>query len=708
MTRAAIICIDDERVILNSLGEQLKRSLGKQYDIELLDSGTEAIALCAELVAEGIDIPVIICDQIMPEMSGDRLLIQLHSLYPNTVKILLTGQADADAVGNLVNAAALYRYVTKPWNETDLILTVKEALKCYQQERQLAEQNEILIQVNQQLESSISLLQATLEATADGILVLDNHGNVINFNQKFIDIWELPSTVESDREQVLALVLEKLAKFCATDFKEIYTQFAQNNYDCLELKNGKILECYFQAQQLQEQTIGQVWSFRDVTEHKKAQAMIQHQAFHDSLTNLPNRTLFDRELTRALERARDNHKMLAVMFLDLDRFKTINDTLGHAVGDLLLKSVVERLKHCVREQDLISRWGGDEFTLLLPEINCREDATAIANRILEVLKPSFDLEGHYLHVTSSIGIAVFPDDGKDVDTLLKNADSALYRVKEQGRNNYQHYTLTLNSQAYELLSLENNLHYALKKQEFTLYYQPVIEVATDKIVKIEALLRWQHPKLGLVSPDLFIPIAEENGLIIAIGEWVLETACAQNKTWQEMGLSPVIVAINLSTRQFRNYNLVATIAKILQQTGLNPRWLELEITETTTMQNTDTAKQILLNLNQMGVSLSMDDFGTGYSSLGYLQEFPFNTIKIDRSFIKDLSANSKNLAIIDAIITLGKGLNLQIVAEGVESEQLKNLLATLHCDYMQGYFFSPPVTVAEATNLMLKAAIKST
>ncbi len=700
MTRAAIICVDDDFVILNSLGEQLKRSLGQKYDLELVDSGAEAIALCAELVAEGIDIPVVISDQIMPEMTGDRLLIELHSLYPNTLKILLTGQANADTVGNLVNAAALYRYVAKPWDETDLILTVKEALKRYQQEKQLAEQNEILIKVNQQLESSISLLQATLEATADGILVLDNSGNVINFNQKFVDIWGLPSAIELDRQQVFTFVLEGLAEPYATNLRVRSTQFTQNNYDCLELKNGKILECYSQVQQIKEQTIGQVWSFRDVTEHKQAQALIQYQAFHDSLTNLPNRIWFDRELAKALNQAHNNNKMLAVMFLDLDRFKTINDTLGHAIGDLLLKSVVKRLQNCVREQDFISRWGGDEFTLLLPEISCREDATAIAQRILEILKPSFNLEGHYLHITISIGIAVFPDDGENADTLLKNADAALYRVKEQGRNDYQHYTLTLNSQAYKLLSLENDLHYALDKQEFTLYYQPIIEVATGKIVKMEALLRWQHPELGLVPPNLFIPIAEENGLIIAIGEWVLQTACAQNQTWQEMGLSPLIVSVNLSARQFRNYNLVATVAKILQETSLNPRWLELEITETTTMQNTDVAKQILLDLNQMGISLSMDDFGTEYSSLNYLKEFPFNTLKIDRSFIKDLSANSKNLAIINAITILGRGLNLQIVAEGIESEQLKNLLETLHCDYMQGYFFSPPVTVAEATNLM--------
>ena len=701
--RSAIICVDDEPAILRSLGEQLKRNLGQEYDIELVDSGIEAIALCQELVAEGIEIPLIICDRIMPVMTGERLLIELHSLYPDTLKILLTGQADVDAVANLVNAAALYRYVAKPWDETDLILTVKEALKRYRQERQLAEQHQILVEVNQQLESAVSLLQATLEATADGIVVLDNNGKVVNYNQKFIDIWGASAIERLDREQILTLLFEELHEPYASSLNEKYISFGSNKYNSLKLKNGKIVECYSQAQQLLERQMGQVWSFRDVTEHNKAQLMIQHQAFYDSLTNLPNRTLFDRKLAQALNQTRATNKMLAVMFLDLDRFKTINDTLGHTVGDRLLKNVVERLKSCLREKDIIARWGGDEFTLLLPEISCRQDATAIAKRILEVLKPGFNLENHYLHITSSIGIATFPEDGRDAETLVKNADAALYWVKEKGRNDYQHYNLRLNSQAHELFDLENRLHYALQKQEFELHYQPIVEVSTNKIVKMEALLRWQHPELGRISPDIFIPIAEENGLIVEIGEWVLETACAQTKTWQNLGLFDLAVSVNLSARQFYNNDLVKTVSQVLSLTKLSFSSLELEITETATMRNTNLARQILNNLRQMGISLSMDDFGTGYSSLSYLKDFPFSTIKIDRSFVQDLSVDSSNLAIIKAIITLGKGLNLQIVAEGVETEQLKSLLQALHCNYMQGYFISRPLNAVDATNLLLSS-----
>ena len=698
---AAIVCVDDEPSILRSLGEQLKRSFGQQYDIELVDSGIEAIAICAELEEEGIDLAVVISDQIMPGMTGDRLLIELHSLYPNASKILLTGQANADAVGNLVNADALYRYVAKPWDETDLILTVKEALKRYQQQQQLAEQNKVLHQVNQQLENVVTLLRATLEATADGILVLDETGKVINHNQKFLEIWEIPAT-KLDHEQILVSIVNKLNKPYANDLRERYVRSDIDNYNCLKLKNGKIVECHLQIQQFQ-QKISQVWSFRDITEQKKAQIVIQHQAFHDSLTNLPNRTLFDRELANALNRSNRDDRKFAIMFVDLDRFKTINDSLGHAVGDLLLKNVVERLKKCIRKQDVLARWGGDEFTILLSEISCRDDATAIAQRIIEALKPSFNLQGNYLHVSSSIGIAMFPDDGTDADALLKNADAALYWVKDKGRNNFQHYTFKLNSQAHKLLNIENQLHYALEKEELAVYYQPIVEVTTGSIVKMEALLRWQHPELGTVSPNLFVPIAEENGLIVAIGEWILKTACAQTKAWQEMGMSSLAVSVNLSARQFYNNDLVATIKTALLTTGLNSGSLELEITETATMRNTSLAKEILLNLQQMGISLSMDDFGTGYSSLSYLKDFPFSTIKIDRSFVNDLSLDSSNFAIINAINSLGKDLNLQIIAEGVESEQLKNLLETLHCKYMQGYFFSKPLCATEATKLLARS-----
>lgn len=444
--RAAIICVDDEWTILKCLGEQLKRNFGKDYDIELTSSGEDALSLCAELTAEGKHIPLIISDQRMRGMEGDALLIQLHSLYPKTLKIMLTGQADADSVGNVVNAAALYRYIRKPWDETDLILTVTEALRRFQQEQQLAEQNESLKQINAKLESSLSLLLATLEATADGILVLDNTGKVVSSNQRFATIWSLPHTVLTDhRQEPLRLLLEALFEPDRIHLQELLTQIHTEEHGFLSLQKGSIVEYYLRPQYLANRIVGRVWSFRDVTQEKQAEALVKHQAFHDPLTNLPNRIKFDQEFNDALLDANKNVKanhprMMTVMFIDLDRFKTVNDTLGHAVGDLLLQNAVHRLTACLSESDLLARWGGDEFVLLLPQISNREDASVIAYKLIAAFQSPFLLKGHDLRITISVGIATYPYDGQDASTLLQNADAALYHAKKLGRNNYQHYT----------------------------------------------------------------------------------------------------------------------------------------------------------------------------------------------------------------------------------------------------------------------------
>ena len=319
---------------------------------------------------------------------------------------------------------------------------------------------------------------------------------------------------------------------------------------------------------------------------------------------------------------------------------------------------------------------------------------------MNILKPAFEIDGYYIHVTNSIGIAVYPQDGDEAETLLKNADAALYRVKEQGRNDYQHYNEAINAQAHQLLALENNLHDALKREEFVVYYQPQVNLATGAIVQMEALVRWQHPELGLVPPNVFIPLAEENSVIIPLGEWVLRTACAQTKAWQQMGASQLSVAVNLSTRQFRHRRLLPTIKQVLVQTQLEARFLELEITESIAMQDMELVQRILMELRQIGVKMAMDDFGTGYSSLNYLKKLPFDTLKIDGSFIRDLVTNPSDTAMVDAIISLGRGLNLTVVAEGVETEETKDILRTLHCDHMQGYQFSPPLPADAATNLI--------
>jgi len=429
---------------------------------------------------------------------------------------------------------------------------------------------------------------------------------------------------------------------------------------------------------------------------------VDYQALHDLLTGLPNRILFNERLLISLANARSNREKLAVMFLDLDRFKKINDTLGHEVGDRLLKAVALRLTDCIRDTDILARWGGDEFTLLLPKISSAECSAETAQRILDALKPPFLLGNDYLHITSSIGIALYPDDGEDAETLIKNADAALYSAKAKGRNNYQFYTRNINEEASELLFLENRLHHAWERGEFRVYYQPKVNINTGKITGMEALVRWQSPELGFVAPVKFIPIAEENGLIVPIGEWVLRTACRQNKAWLDAGLPPMRIAVNLSARQLQQPDLVEMVAQVLAETKLESGFLELEITETTAMQNLDLTREILKKLNTMGVRIAIDDFGTGYSSLNYLKKFPIQTIKIDRSFVRDMTVDLYDVAIAKAVIALGQSLNMSVVAEGVETLEQLECLRQLGCEEMQGYLFSEPLPDKDAIAFLRK------
>jgi diguanylate cyclase (GGDEF)-like protein len=438
----------------------------------------------------------------------------------------------------------------------------------------------------------------------------------------------------------------------------------------------------------------------DITERKRIEEILQYQAFHDALTDLPNRALFHEQLALAIANAHRNQTQMAAIFLDLDCFKNINDTLGHSTGDRILRLFGKRLNSCLREGDTIARWGGDEFTILLPYIKNVEEVAKLAERLLREIKQPFEVGEHKLYIKSSLGIAIYPQDGEDPETLLKNADAALYRGKEQGRDRYQFYSSTMTSKVSEWLKLEHLLHQALAKDELFLVYQPQLDLQSGQIIGMEALLRWNSPELGLVSPAKFIPLAEDNGLIVPIGEWVLKTACDQIKAWQVTGMEPFKVSVNLSARQFQNANLVEMVTQILQETEIDPQWLELEITETTIMQNVNFARRALEKLQQIGVRISLDDFGTGYSSLGYLKQFPFHTLKIDQSFIRDLKENSRDTAIVSAVIALGRGLNLRVIAEGVETQQQLELLRNLQCEAIQGYWLSKPLTAVEIVNFL--------
>jgi diguanylate cyclase (GGDEF)-like protein/PAS domain S-box-containing protein len=433
----------------------------------------------------------------------------------------------------------------------------------------------------------------------------------------------------------------------------------------------------------------------DITDRKAAIDQIAYQAYHDVLTGLPNRLLFRDRITVALAHARRTQRMTAVMFLDLDQFKLVNDTLGHTVGDSLLQAVAERLKKCVRAEDTVARMGGDEFTILLSDVADGRAVRTVAGKVLEAISAPVMVEEHELFATTSIGIALFPDHGTDAEALLKRADRAMYRAKDAGRNNFQFATRGTTDVLSDRLSLERSMHYATERDEFVLHYQPVIEIASSRVVGSEALIRWNHPIRGMMAPDEFIPVAEECGLIVRMGEWVLRTACADTFRWRAEGQERLRVAVNLSARQFQQRDLPTVIDRVLQETGFPAESLDIEITESTAMQNADLTLSILKKLKDMGVHISIDDFGTGYSSLSYLKRFPIDTVKIDQDFVRDLTSDGNDAAIVSAIISMARALKLQVVAEGVESEEQLEFLRNHECELVQGFLYSPPIGAAE-------------
>lgn len=453
-------------------------------------------------------------------------------------------------------------------------------------------------------------------------------------------------------------------------------------------------------------------TFQDITEHRKAEEAIRQLAFYDSVTGLPNRSLFKEHLQVALKQAQRNNTRVAVMFLDLDNFKRINDSLGHKAGDQLLEETSNRLKKSIRTSDAVTgdygetggsslaRLGGDEFTVMLDEITDINHVNAVAERILSSLNEPVMLAGNRVVVTSSIGISIYPDDGDCIDTLLKHADAAMYQVKDKGRNGVFFYDDNLRKESQNRIQLEGELYKALKNDEMTLFYQPKVDTITQKVVGFEALIRWIHPKRGMVSPADFIPVAEDSGLIIPMGKWIIKTAAKQQKAWQETGIDPVVVSVNISCHQFADKHLLEAVREILRETGIDPNFLEFEITESILMEDAEAAMAILKELKSMGLKLSIDDFGTGYSSMSYLKHFPIDVLKIDRSFVLDIPEDEQDAVITTAIISLAKALDLNVVAEGVETEEQLQFLRNCDCEQIQGFLFSPPVPPEQAKEFL--------
>ena len=551
-------------------------------------------------------------------------------------------------------------------------------------------------QAEASLHKTISLFASTFESTADGIIVMSLERDVITCNKKFQKMWNIAAD-NLDNASLDSLMTQIVSQIRDEDgflqrLERLYADPMSTSTDIIELKDGRIYERYSQPQFLEGEPVGRVCCFRDITERNQAEEKLRFYAMHDTLTNLPNRAQFMKHLTEAVERAEGNEfARFAVLFLDLDRFKVINDSLGHAIGDKLLIAIGEKLRSCVRPGDVVARLGGDEFTLLLNRSGGMEEVINIADRLQAKISEPFKIDNYEVFTTASIGIILSGDLRRNPEEFLRDADAAMYRTKEAGKARYEIFDREMHVRNINLLQVETDLRHAVDRNEFEVLYQPIVDLVTGKVEEFEALIRWHHPTLGLIGPHDFVGVAEETGLIIPIGKWILDEACRQISEWQRKFGLKLAVSVNLSAKQLMHPALTAQIKDILSETALCPSQLKLEVTESTVMEHSERSLKILSELDPLGVAMSTDDFGTGYSSLSYLQKFPFERLKIDRSFINIMDDDEKSGAIVKTILMLGENLGLQVVAEGIETVSQLEKLRSLGCEAGQGYLFSRPV-----------------
>jgi len=557
---------------------------------------------------------------------------------------------------------------------------------------------------NLQRDEDLRLFRGIFESSGEGIMVTDAQEVIVAVNRAFTAITQFsPNDVLGQTPRVL-----KSGRHDKIFFQELWAKLKQGGYWQGEIwnrrKDGSLMPTWSNISAVRNQK-GQIThyfsTFSDISDHMAAEERIRQLAFYDSLTGLPNRATFYSLIKQTLILARRDDISGGVMFIDLDRFKHINDTLGHAAGDELVRRVSARLKTCLRSSDVVARLGGDEFVVGLFDVKQQEDAAIVAQKMLATFATPFLIEGHEISISASIGISVYPNDGTEVDDLIKFADIAMYRAKERGRNTYLFYSNDMNVRSIEKLQMESNLRRAIDRKELLLHYQPQADIHTGEMTGAEVLIRWQHPERGMVSPGQFIPIAEETGLIVRIGRWVMDQAVAQNKAWQDKGLPIIKLAVNLAAQQFHPA-LTDEVSAILLEHDLSHEFLELEITESMVMHNPDQVVEMLKNMEKMGIKTSLDDFGTGYSSLSYLKRFPIYKLKVDQSFVRGLPGDEDDAAITRAIIGMGKSLGLRVIAEGVETREQLEFLRAEGCDEIQGYLFSKPIPADEFEKLLDK------
>ncbi|WP_226037140.1 bifunctional diguanylate cyclase/phosphodiesterase [Aquibacillus saliphilus] len=550
-------------------------------------------------------------------------------------------------------------------------------------------------QKTKELKKHRNFLNRVIDYNPNGIYAMNWSGEYTLANKEYASMFDLtPDDIIGKKEQEFNPDIESVQKYLKINRdvitsgveREIEDYFLDDDGNKRWFHIGKvaITNDNGEAEVLTVAT--------DITDRKQQEEVITHQAYHDDLTGIPNRKLFKKRLKQEVEAANENDYAFSLLFLDLDRFKYINDTFGHDAGDALLQMVSNRFDSCLSNQHIIFRLGGDEFTVIIPGVNQRQEVADLSKKILTALSEPYEIDGNRFIITASIGISIFPNDGQSADFLTKNADIAMYQAKDQGKNTFRFYTPDMETELAMKLKLEMDLYLALQRDELFIHYQPITDTKTESIAGMEALLRWEHPQLGLISPAQFVPIAEETGLIHSIGEWVLRTACIQTKMWQEEGNYPIKVSVNLSPVQLRDATIVDKVEGILQETGLDPVWLELEITESTIMENKREVVKILKRLRSFGVRIAIDDFGTGYSSLNVLKRLPIDTIKVDRSIVQHLLEKEVDDVILTAVFDIAKKMNLTVIAEGIETEEQYNYLKEKYCQYVQGFLFSQPLT----------------
>ena len=728
-----ILIIEDEEKVRMFIADYLST---KGYNIIAAEDGESGLDLFRQKHPD-----LVLLDLRLPRIDGFDVLHRISENSPDIPVIIVSGKGTVNDVIAALKTGA-WDYITKPIFDYNVlhiaVVSVLERAQLLREkneyEKGLGSRDDRFSDLRQR---SIELEKAYIKLNREIIEHKRAERAIVHersFIQTIIDGLKTPAMIISPTFEVLMMNQAALALLPShqTNLTELtcHQAYRQSNMPCA----GKNHQCALQEVLKTNQPVtllhkdastddngghiykieaSPLWNpdgslhgilevFRNVTENLDADTLLRehqdrlyHLLHHDALTNLPNRLLLQDRLSRMLLKARRNNNYVAVLFLNLDRFKKINESLGHDVGDKLLQAVAKRLENCVRKSDTVARLAGDEFTILLDDLTDAQHAAIVARKIIHALSKPVMIRKYELYATGCIGISLYPGDGLAVDDLLRCAETALNRAKKSGETTYHYYTPDMNARSVEFLLLESGMRKALEHEEFVIYYQPLMNLADNRLIGMEALLRWRHPEKGMIPPGDFIPLAEETGLIEPIGDWVLKTACAKNKEWQDAGYPPIKVSINMSARQFSRKNLAETIGAILKNTGLLPQYLNIEITESVIMQDVNSTIAKLQELHDMGVCLSIDDFGTGYSSLSYLRLFPIDILKIDRSFVFNLTSESNDAAIANSIIQLAHSMNLKVVAEGVETQEQLEILRHQGCDFVQGFLFSRPLSAED-------------